>query len=64
MKYWLFHFLQNKLQWENWCLNRSKNLMITIQKGIEFHKAGKVEEADQYCLVRVKHPDANLIWGF
>ena len=38
-----------------------------LQKGIEAHKAGKVEEADQYYTAILKanpkHPDANHNMG-
>ena len=39
-----------------------------LQKGIEAHKAGKVEEADQYYTAILKanpkHPDANHNMGY
>ena len=37
-----------------------------LQKGIEAHKAGRVQEADQYytaILHQPKHPDANHNMG-
>ena len=37
-----------------------------LQKGIEAHKAGKVQEADRYYTAILKanpkHPDANHTW--
>ena len=64
-----FHFLQNKLQFNNWCLIGQMELTLdqALQKGIEAHKAGKVEEADQYYTAILKanpkHPDANHNMG-
>ena len=51
----------------NKVLKRGTYIRSSITKGIEAHKAGKVEEADQYYTAILKanpkHPDANHNMG-
>ena len=56
MKYWLFHFYKTSCSSNNWCLIGQMELTLdqALQKGIEAHKAGKVEEADQYYTAILK----------